>query len=162
QRWTATRKSRARGLATSGRSVIEASSTRSKASSPPQAGQAGCSTGTSIGGSEDCSGAGASRALNVPRPGSRPGRVGGRAAQALGEGGGLPLGRARQLLDLRLQRRDRGGLLEDQGHQLIASQLGEVGVRHGGNLRKWRPRRQGVANQLLGGGGGELVKLVEV
>jgi len=61
---------------TSGRSVIEASSTRSKASSPPQAGQAGSGTGTSTGGSESCSGAGASRRLNIPRPGLRPGRLG--------------------------------------------------------------------------------------
>src|ERR1700692_2734200 len=36
-----------------------------------------------------------------------------------------------------------------KGYQLIASQLGEVGFRHGGNLRKWRPRRQGVANSTV-------------
>jgi hypothetical protein len=69
-----------------------------------------------------------------PLPGLAAGPLGVLDARLLGERRRLPLAGARQLLDLRLQRRDRGGLLEDQGDQLIAPQLGELGFRHDGNV----------------------------
>src|SRR5512135_2241908 len=112
QRWTATRKSRTRGLTTSGRSVIEASSTRSKTSSPPQAGQASSETGTSIGHLGELLGARRLAALEHPLPGLATGPPGVPDARPPGERRRLPPARTSQLLDLRLQRRDRGDVLE--------------------------------------------------
>ena len=75
--------------------------------------------------------------LEDPLPGLAAGLLGVLLARPLGERRRLPLARARQLLDLGLQGRDldsllleQAALLEDEGHQLVASQFGEVGFRH--------------------------------
>jgi hypothetical protein len=65
-----------------------------------------------------------------PLTGLATGPLGGPDSRPLGERRRLPLARASEFLDLGLQRRDHRGLLEDQGHQLIAPQSGEVGFRH--------------------------------
>ncbi len=63
------------------------------------------------------------------------GPLGLRDAHPLGERRRLPLAGALEGLDLGAERLDQSGLLEDQGHQLVASQLGEVRYSHGGNVR---------------------------
>ena len=150
QRWTATRKSRTRGLTTSGRSVIEASSTRSR-------NQFAAALGAARLGDRDVDRRLGERlrrrglaSLERPLAGLAARLLGPGDPRPLGERRRLPLARTLQTLDLGATRRSPPPASRSGRPSASRSKGGEVRFAHDGQSKSARPQGQ-VARYTLRG-----------